>query len=137
MGSVNVSLLDVRYQCIENEKIEGCSDSSVNAKQSMHSINGVIDRGNRMMKDKFGSHRRLLEDFDDEYVFSIGKAKSGLAFHQHTQSYNALIHGGKRWYLYAPGAIPLKVLVHKTHRMVNVVYPSLAQRQTVRSYKTW
>ena len=45
VGSVNVSLLDVRYQCIENEKIEGCSDSSVNAKQSMHSINGIIDGG--------------------------------------------------------------------------------------------
>ena len=96
----------------------------------MHSINGVIDRGNRMMKDKFGSHRRLLEDFDDEYVFSIGKAKSGLAFHQHTQSYNELIHGEKRWYLYAPGAIPKEGFSPwETHiEWLDVVSPSLAQK---------
>ena len=50
--------------------------------------------------------KRPFEDFDDKRIFSIGNEGSGLAFHQHRQSYNDLLFGSKTWYLYKPDQLP-------------------------------
>ena len=38
--------------------------------------------------------------------FGIGGRGSGVPFHIHGPGFNEVVHGGKRWFLYAPGAKP-------------------------------
>lgn len=81
--------------------------------------------------EKVWSHEGLFEDFDGEYMFSVGKKNSGLAFHQHRQSYNELIHGEKHWYLYAPNSMPEEGFSPwETHiDWLKIVFPRLTSRE--------
>ena len=41
-------------------------------------------------------------------MLSLGASRTGLPFHIHGETWLALIHGRKRWFVYPPGAYPPK-----------------------------
>ena len=40
------------------------------------------------------------------HMLSLGASRTGLPFHIHGETWLALIHGRKRWFVYPPGASP-------------------------------
>jgi len=39
-------------------------------------------------------------------IMLLGAAESALVLHRHTQAFNILIHGAKRWFFYPPDKVP-------------------------------
>ena len=58
-------------------------------------------------------------------VLSLGDDGAGLPFHAHGAAWLAVVHGGKRWFIYEPGTMPSSVRGN--------LNPLMATRQWVNS----
>jgi hypothetical protein len=54
------------------------------------------------------------------HTLSIGASKTGLPFHSQGNSYVAVVHGNKRWFVYPPGARAPVEVAQETHPLRSV-----------------
>lgn len=72
-------------------------------------------------RSRYGYSR---EERAETALFYVGPAGSGVNFHQHTNAWNALFYGRKRWFLFPPYTIfgPTALPMKEWHR---TFYPQL------------
>ena len=121
-------------------KKEVCEEKVLSKEQQLHQ-EYVFDKDGI-----FGSVPELLEDYNhppfitqffDEAVhekfsryFLVGASMSGINYHSHTDAYNGLVHGRKRWFVYDHAKMrdpPFRS--HGTLRWMREVLPTLPPDQ--------
>jgi hypothetical protein len=98
----------------------------------------VFDRGHFVKE-----HPEILADFvpppffsEKEsviYYFLLGGPRSGVSLHAHTDGWNGLVHGRKRWFFYPPNVLPpLDFPVYRGQiKWEKEIYPQIKENPTL------
>lgn len=83
---------------------------------------------------RLGSGVRVPQYFQinrtlDDSIFFLGPSLSGVVFHKHSDTWNGVVHGYKRWFLYPNAASPPGGVYHGFSLLnwVKNVYPALTE----------
>ena len=86
----------------------GTSSSEVSTTSKLETLpyimDGLVQLDERDLADSVKVHSFLTHQYrggeNGNNYFSAGGKNTGLGFHEHEESWNGLIYGKKRWYLY-------------------------------------